>query len=83
MLTTKITVSLIVLGCVVVVAGFFYDVMFAGIPYQDPTPELLAHYSFHASVAGYIYKSGFGIIVLGAILSIIRFGARHSMKRGR
>jgi len=83
MLTTKIIVSLIVLGGIVVVAGFFYEVTFAGIPYQDPPPELLARYRFHASVAGYIYMSGFGIIVLGVVLSIIRFVTRHSTERGR
>lgn len=29
-----------------------YDIVFAGIPYQDPTPDLQARYAFHRSIAG-------------------------------
>jgi hypothetical protein len=61
-----------VAGCVVVGGGFGYDVMFAGIPYQDPPPELLARYEFHASVAGYLYKAGLGMVGLGILLLVIR-----------
>ena len=29
-------------GFVLIIAGFVYNVVFAGIPYQDPPPELVA-----------------------------------------
>lgn len=55
------------LGIVIVLSGLVYDVMFAGIPYQDPTPELQASYSFHASVAGIIYRTGEIVLVVGLL----------------
>lgn len=58
-----------VLGLLIVLAGFTYDVIFAGIPYQDPTPELQARYDFHSSIAGLIYKTG-GIVLLVGIVVI-------------
>lgn len=37
---------LIALGITIIFSGFVYDVLFAGIPYQDPTPALAASYDF-------------------------------------
>lgn len=56
-------------GIVIVMSGFVYDVLFAGIPYQDPTPELQARYDFHSSVAGWFYKAG-GILFLIGLIAI-------------
>lgn len=39
--------------------------MFAGIPYQDPTPELQSRWDFHKSVAGILYISGSIVFLLG------------------
>lgn len=63
------TIVLPVLGLVIVLSGFVYYVLFAGIPYQDPTPELQARYDFHSSIAGLFYKTG-GIILLIGFLAI-------------
>ena len=38
-------------GLLLFSAGFVYDVLFAGMPYQDPTPALEASYAFHAHIA--------------------------------
>lgn len=57
------------IGILIIVIGFIYDVMFAGIPYQDPTPELQTRYDFHSSLAGWFYKAG-GILFLGGLLAI-------------
>ena len=57
------------LGLLIFMSGFVYDVRFAGIPYQDPTSELLARYDFHRSVAGWFYKIG-GILFLAGLLAI-------------
>jgi hypothetical protein len=58
MLTSRKILLVIVLGCMVLTGGFLYDIMFAGIPLQDPPPELLARYNLHASIAGHLYKGG-------------------------
>jgi hypothetical protein len=57
-----------VLGLLIVLAGFVYDVIFAGIPYQDPTPELQAQYDFHSSIAGLIYKTGGTVLLVGIVV---------------
>lgn len=55
------------LGIVILVTGFVYDVLFAGIPYQDPTPALQASYNFHSSIAGMFYKTGGIVFVVGLV----------------
>lgn len=56
--------ALITAGVGLVVLGFVYDVLFAGIPYQDPPPELAAEYDRQARVAELI--SWLGVPPLGA-----------------
>ncbi len=68
---------LIIVGLVIWVAGFIYDVRFAGIPYQDPTPEMAAHYAHHAHIAAAIEWIGVGFLVAGAVGWIIL----HTVRR--
>ena len=56
------------LGMAIVAAGFIYDIMFAGIPYQDPTPEMQARWEFHANIAFWIISAGGIIFCLGLML---------------
>jgi len=55
------------IGILIVMSGFVYDVVFAGIPYQDPTPELQARYDFHSAVAGSLYTTGGVVFLLGIV----------------
>ena len=74
--------GLILFGIAIIFAGFVYDVLFAGIPYQDPTPAMTANYNFHARVASIIRWSGLGICFLGGVIWIVRrvFGKRQSQQ---
>lgn len=67
------------IGILIVMSGFVYDVVFAGIPYQDPTPELQARYDFHSAVAGSLYTTGGVVFLLGlvAILFLLRSQSRQ------
>jgi hypothetical protein len=65
------TIGVALLGLMIVVTGFVYDVLFAGIPYQDPTPELQARYDFHSFVAGWFYKAGGIALLVGLIAAPI------------
>lgn len=56
--------ALMAAGIGLVFLGFVYDVLFAGIPYQDPPPELAAEYARQARIAGFI--SWLGVPLLGA-----------------
>jgi hypothetical protein len=56
----------LIFGIIVIVGAFVYDVLFAGIPYQDPTPEMTASYIFHSQVAAVGYVIGL-FILLGTV----------------
>jgi len=64
--------TLITLGILIILLGFVYDVLYAGIPYQDPTPALQASYNFHSRIAAIILWSGLGICMLGLMAGIIQ-----------
>ena len=52
--------------------SFVYDILFAGIPYQDPPPKLAAKYNYHASIAALIARVSWGVIVIGLVLLLVR-----------
>jgi len=60
------------IGITILLLGFVYDVLYAGIPYQDPTPALQARYDFHSRIASSIRWSGVGICMIGGAVEIIR-----------
>ena len=66
------------LGLALLLTGFVYDVLFAGIPYQDPSPEQTAGYEFHAGIASYVYAAGLGSLLAALCGAIIRFIHQHS-----
>ena len=70
-----------VIGLLVVLIGFVYDVLFAGIPYPDPTPELQSKWEYHKVVAGNIYMSGGVTFLLGIlVIPLIRTITRDNVK---
>jgi len=68
---------LIAAGLFLMIGGFIYDVMFAGIPYQDPTPEMSARYAHHAHIASVICWIGVGVFLFGSIAGIVRLITRR------
>jgi hypothetical protein len=67
------------LGLGLVATGFVYDVMFAGIPYQDPTPEMQHDYLRQSHIASGI--ATFGGVMIGLSLVwvlILRWGRSKS-----
>ena len=58
---------LIAAGFLLIISGFIYDIFFAGIPYQDPTPEMSANYFWHAHIASTIRWCGVGVFLFGAV----------------
>ena len=61
------TIGIAVCGLCLIISGFVYDVLFAGIPYQDPTPELLATWEFHKGIADIFYRTGGLVLLIGII----------------
>ncbi|MCJ7592303.1 MAG: hypothetical protein MUO51_13200 [Woeseiaceae bacterium] len=68
---------LIATGLFVILGGFIYDVIFAGIPYQDPTPEMSTRYSRHAHIASTIRWYGLGGVLFGALAGVGRCVVRR------
>lgn len=64
-------------GLCLLVIGFIYDLEFAGIPYQDPTPEMSARYAFHSHIASDFYWIGGGAILVGSCAALFRFLRRR------
>ena len=69
--------TLIAAGLFLLLGGFIYDIMFAGIPYQDPTPEMSARYSHHAHIVSAICWLGVGVFLVGCVGGIIRLVVRR------
>jgi hypothetical protein len=64
-------------GLALIMTSFVYNVVFAGIPYQDPPPELAARYAFHVSVANALFWLGSGVFLAGVIMSVLSFVMRR------
>lgn len=69
---------LVATGLTVLVGGFVYDVAFAGIPYQDPTPAMAADHARHARVASLIRWAGAVVVLVGIAASIVGRRARRA-----
>ena len=62
----------IIFGFVMMIVALFYGVVFAGIPYQDPTPELQASYAYHSVFSGYTFYFGLSAMILGFVLFLAK-----------
>jgi hypothetical protein len=78
----RIGAGAVVLGFLLLAGGFAYDVAFAGIPYQDPTPELAARYAAHQEIAGWIGRAGLAVVVVGVGVLLVGAGVRRVRPRG-
>lgn len=70
--------SLIIIGLLLLFGGFAYDVLFAGIPYQDAPPEKLDRYVLHRRISSVICLLGFFGFVVGSGWGVTRLLTRRS-----
>lgn len=62
---------LLTTGLCALTAGLVWDVLFAGIPYQDPTPEMTARHEFHAAIASTLRWIGFASCLAAALRRMV------------
>ena len=68
----------IISGILIIIIGFIYDLIFAGIPYQDPTPAMTQKYNFHSSVAEIIELIGLSIMMISIVGTVLRKFSRQN-----
>lgn len=63
---------IILLGIMLLVAGFIFEAISNGLPYPDPTPEMTAQWHSNEMVASYFYLGGLVILAAGVAVFILR-----------
>ena len=63
--------SILLAGILVLAIGLYYMVIKAGIPFQDPTPEMQLQYSINMSIGDVLTKIGVFTMLAGAVCRII------------
>jgi len=61
----------LVISCITIIVGFYFSFIKAGIPYQDPTPELTKRYTFYMNLGDTILLIGFIALLVSISLWII------------
>ena len=84
----KIRVLPLLFGIVTLIIGFYYSAAKAGIPYQDPTPEMTEKYLSFANIGDKIMLIGLIIIIAAiALLVLIKIAKKlrksHELNRNR
>ncbi|MEM9331229.1 MAG: hypothetical protein AAGA53_07865 [Pseudomonadota bacterium] len=65
--------NLLLLGVILIVSGFLYDLFFAGLPYQDVSPEKELAWKQNKEIAATVMKAGFLTAVAGTGLKIFNY----------
>lgn len=63
----------IVTSLLLIAIGLYYCIFEAGIPYQDPTPEMQAQYDMYAGTGDSLVVIGMVFLLIGAIMKILAF----------
>lgn len=58
--------AVVLAGCMIFMIGAYYEVVKAGIPYQDPPLELQIQYAVYTGVGEELCRIGFFTILCGA-----------------
>ncbi|GDY23137.1 hypothetical protein LBMAG56_44840 [Verrucomicrobiota bacterium] len=77
------TATAIAIGILLLLAGLIYDIVFAGIPYQDPTPEMSARYARHSRIAAGIRWAGVVVLLGGAVRGCAAWVRQRALVRAQ
>lgn len=68
-------------GIIIWLVGFYYAVVKAGIPYQDPSLDLLIRYEVNAGIGDTLMGIGFWIAVCGGVIQMIMAWIRFRRRK--
>lgn len=63
--------SVILAGVIIFFIGWYYEIIKAGIPYQDPPLELQIKYAINMGIGEILVRNGFVIAICGGILRLL------------
>ena len=66
----KLIIVSSIIGLIILFIGLYYCIVKAGIPYQDPTPEMLEKYMRDMRIGEYLVIIGFCIELINIIIVI-------------
>lgn len=78
----RLSTSILLAGVLVLGIGLYYMMIKAGIPFQDPTPEMQLQYSINMGIGDVLTKVGLCTTMIGTIFRII-IGIFSRQKRCR
>jgi hypothetical protein len=64
---------LVLTGCALLVGGFLWFAIFAGIPYQDASPEQAAAYKFHNDNSFRMQLAGLLLLAVVSVWGVSRW----------
>lgn len=70
----------ILAGIIILLIGIYYCIIKAGIPYQDPPPELQIQYAVNMGIGEILVRDGFLISIFGGITRFL-FKLTHRKKQ--
>jgi len=74
--------AVLLAGIIIFLIGAYYCVVKAGVPYQDPPPELQIQYAVDMGIGEILIRNGFLISLCGGIARLL-FAAAVRTRRKR
>ncbi len=65
------SLAFILAGVIILLIGAYYLIVKAGIPYQDPPPELQIKYAVNMGIGDELFKDGLIVTALGLLGRIL------------
>lgn len=69
----KIVQVMAVSGGILVIAGLYFTMVKAGLPYQDPTPEMVSQYERDMGIGMVLLLAGLGTGIFSLVYSVVCF----------
>lgn len=63
--------AVLLAGCIVLAVGVYYEMIKAGIPYQDPPPALQIQYAVNMGIGEELCRIGFFTILAGLAFRLV------------
>ncbi len=67
----NLSLAFLLAGVIILLIAAYYSIVKAGIPYQDPPPELQIQYAVDAGIGDELFKAGLIVTALGILGRIL------------